>query len=185
MIAHTEMIGPGRLILVVGPSGAGKDTLIDIARSACVEDSRIVFSRRVVTREASSFENNQSVSPEMFAHLRASGAFAVHWQAHGLEYGLPVSIEDDVRAGSTVVANVSRAVVEDLRERFRNVVVALVTAPPEVLAARLDARSRASDGRLDSRLQRTVAADADVTIENVGRAEDSAAALLNVIKRIR
>ncbi len=180
----TEMIGPGRLVLVVGPSGAGKDTLIDLARAVCGNDQGIVFPRRVITREASSSENNRMVSPEIFAQMRASGDFAFYWQAHGLSYGLPLSIAADISAGSTVVANVSRTVIEDARRRFRNVVVVLVTAPPEVLAARLSARSRASDGRLDDRLQRAVIADVDVTIENVGYAQDKAAELLKIFKDV-
>ena len=77
-----DAIGPGRLILVVGPSGAGKDTLLALARSACAEDQDVVFPRRVVTREASSSEDNAELSPEGFREALERGEFAVHWEAH-------------------------------------------------------------------------------------------------------
>ena len=64
-------IGPGRLVLVVGPSGAGKDTLIDLARAACAGDNRIVFARRVVTRESSDAEDNEPVTLDAFRQARA------------------------------------------------------------------------------------------------------------------
>jgi ribose 1,5-bisphosphokinase len=170
-------------VLVVGPSGAGKDTLLDLVRAACADDSSVVFPKRIVTREASSFEDNESVSPADFAQAMTRGAFAVHWQAHGLYYGLPCSIVDDIRAGRTVVANVSRTVIAGCRETFAHVTVVSITAPPDVLAARLAGRARASDGKIDDRLLRTVPdAVFDVVINNVGRAKDHASELLRVIK---
>ncbi len=72
-------IGPGRLVLVVGPSGAGKDTLLGLAQAALADDENVVFVRRVVTREASAYENNEQVTPEAFHAARADGAFAVDW----------------------------------------------------------------------------------------------------------
>ena len=108
-------IGPGRLILVVGPSGAGKDTLLNLARAACANDENVVFPRRVVTREASTFEDNAQVSFEAFRQARARGDFAVHWEAHGHGYALPRAIDDELRAGRTVVANVSRTVLKTAR----------------------------------------------------------------------
>ena len=59
---QSATIGPGRLILVVGPSGAGKDTLLGLAKAACADDPGIVFSRRVITRQASASEDNEEVS---------------------------------------------------------------------------------------------------------------------------
>ena len=178
-------IGPGRLVLVVGPSGAGKDTLIGLARTACADDRNIVFPRRVVTREASSFEDNQHLDSEAFRQALAHGDFAVHWQAHGHCYALPRAIDDDIRAGRSVVANVSRTVVDQLRRGYADVVVVSITAPPDILADRLAARARGSDGEIDHRLRRAVADTAavpDATIVNVGSAQDHARRLLEIIK---
>jgi ribose 1,5-bisphosphokinase len=180
-------IGPGRLILVVGPSGAGKDTLLGLARAACAGDRSVVFPRRVVTRQASAFEDNEQVSFEVFQQTRACGAFAVHWEAHGHGYGLTRAIDDELRAGCTVVANVSRTVIDAVRRAYANVTVISITAPPEILGARLAARARDSDGQIGQRLDRVVndpAAVPDLTIVNVGRAEDHARELVRIIKGV-
>ena len=184
-VDRTATIGPGRLILVVGPSGAGKDTLLGLARAACAEDCNIVFPRRVVTREASAFEDNEPISPDAFARGLADGAYAVHWEAHGHCYGLPRAIDDDIRAGRTVIVNVSRTVISAMRAVYADVVVVSITAPPQVLAERLAMRARGSDGRLEQRLGRTIddaAAAPDVTISNVSTAEYHARQFVRVIK---
>src|SRR6476620_9890452 len=93
---HSAAIGPGRLVLVVGPSGAGKDTLLGLARAACAEDETIVFPRRIVTREGSASEDNIALSADEFDRGLDRGDFAVHWQAHGLSYALPREINDDI-----------------------------------------------------------------------------------------
>jgi ribose 1,5-bisphosphokinase len=178
-------IGPGRLVLVVGPSGAGKDTLLGLARSAFAGNGDIVFARRSVTREASSFEDNVQLSHDAFRQAVTRSEFALHWQAHGHCYGLPRAIDQDIRAGRCVVANVSRTVVETARESYANVTVVSVTAPPEILADRLAARARSSDGKHADRLGRVVdgaAAPADVIITNVGSVEDHARELIKVIR---
>ena len=175
-------IGPGKLMLVVGPSGAGKDTLLGLAQAACADDASIVFARRVVTREASSAEDNEQISLDAFRAARAEGAFAVHWEAHGHGYGLPRGIVDDIRSGRTVVANVSRTVIPALRRAYANVVVVSITAPADVLAERLAMRSRRSDGNIAQRLARTVEdAEPDATIVNVSSAEYHARQLLRII----
>jgi ribose 1,5-bisphosphokinase len=167
---------------VVGPSGAGKDTLLSLARAACADDPTIVFARRVVTREASSAEDNEQISVDGFREAEARAAFAVHWEAHGHAYGLPRGIEDDIRADRIVVANVSRTVIPALRKAYANVVVVAITAPADVLAARLAMRRRGSDGNIVQRLARIVEdAQPDVTIVNVSSAEYHARQLLRII----
>jgi len=176
-------MGLGRLILVVGPSGAGKDTLLGFAKAACAEDANIVFPRRVVTREATSSEDNVALSPDEFRDALARGEFAMHWEAHGHSYALPRAIDDDIRTGRSVVVNVSRTVIETARRAYANVVVIAITAPPEVLAERIKMRARSSDGSSAERLGRTVdTAAPDVTILNVGRPEDHARRLVRAIK---
>lgn len=177
-------IGPGRLVLVVGPSGAGKDTLLRLAQAACIDDQD-VFPRRVVTRESSAAEDNVAMSREEFRRALERGDFAVHWEAHGHCYALPIEINDDIRAGRAVVVNVSRTVIAPLRHAYSNVVVVAITAPPDVLAQRLAARARHSDGNIADRLARNVddtAAHADVTILNAGSAEYHGRQLVRVIR---
>lgn len=186
-MAHDEAsgIGPGRLVLVVGPSGAGKDTLLRLAKAACIDDHDIVFPRRVVTREASEAEDNMAMSQDEFRRAREHGDFAVHWEAHGHSYALPLEINDDIRAGRAVVANVSRTVIGALRQAYANVVVVAITAPPDVLAQRLAARARHSDGNIADRLARSVddaSANADVTILNAGSADYHSRQLVRVIR---
>ncbi|UWU76317.1 phosphonate metabolism protein/1,5-bisphosphokinase (PRPP-forming) PhnN [Bradyrhizobium huanghuaihaiense] len=177
--------GPGRLVLVVGPSGAGKDTLLRLAQAACSDDPDIVFPRRVVTRASSADEDNIAMGQDDFRRAREHGDFAVHWEAHGHSYALPLEINDDIRAGRAVVANVSRTVIAALRRAYANVVVVAITAPPDVLAQRLAARARHSDGNIAERLSRSVddaSAQADVTILNAGSAEYHSRQLVRVIR---
>ena len=178
-------IGPGRFIVLVGPSGAGKDTLLGLARAACADDGNVVFPRRVVTREASASEDNVQLTLDAFRQARARGDFALHWEAHGHCYALPRAIDDDIRAGRTVVANLSRTVVDAIRRGYADVTVVLITAPPEMLSQRLAARARSSDGQIESRLSRVVddvATAPDVTITNVGSVEDHARELVAIIR---
>jgi ribose 1,5-bisphosphokinase len=178
-------IGPGRLVLVVGPSGAGKDTLLSLAKAACAEDRNIVFPHRVITREASASEQNEEVSLDAFRQALSRDEFAVHWEAHGHCYALRRGIDDELRAGRTVIANVSRTVIGAMRHTYADVVVVSITAPPQVLAERLAMRRRGSDGKIETRLGRTVdetSAAPDVTIINTGSAEYHARQFVRVIK---
>ena len=112
----------GTLFLVVGPSGAGKDTLLEGARE--------------------------------FARRRERGDFMAWWSAHDLDYGLPRGLLDDLAAGRHVVANVSRGVIGNIAGRVANVRVVEITAPPDVLAARLENRGREDASGVAGRLAR-------------------------------
>ncbi len=84
------------LVLVVGPSGAGKDTLLEAAREALAADPRFRFVRRAITRPAEAGgEAHEAVTDTQFA----ARTFALAWQAHGLRYGIPNDIATDIAAG--------------------------------------------------------------------------------------
>jgi phosphonate metabolism protein PhnN/1,5-bisphosphokinase (PRPP-forming) len=148
----------GRLVTVVGASGAGKDTLLGAARARLAGDGRFVFARRVITRPAETqlhpgIEDHLPMTEPDFAEAQAAGAFALSWAAHGLHYGIPRGIEDELAAGRIVVANLSRGVLAEADRRYR-LRVLLVTAPTEVLAARLAGRGRESMAEIALRLSR-------------------------------
>ncbi|MCP5433668.1 MAG: phosphonate metabolism protein/1,5-bisphosphokinase (PRPP-forming) PhnN [Alphaproteobacteria bacterium] len=175
----------GTLFLVVGPSGAGKDTLLAVAKEALADDPAYVFPRRIVTRPRDRNEDNVAVNERQFAELHAAGAFALAWDAHGHRYGVPADVTDDLAAGRHVVVNVSRTVIAEARERFAPVAVVAIAAPAAVLADRLRARGREGAGAIDARLARqepvpegggvrTVTNDADIAT--------GAARLLNALR---
>lgn len=171
-------MGVGGFVLVVGPSGAGKDTLLRLVREALAGEPRYVFPRRLVTRPPSVHEDNEPISEEEFARGEAEGRFALSWRAHSLGYALPDSAAALARDGHVVVCNVSRRAVAEARRRLPAVTVVEVTAPPEVLAARLAARGRQEDGDLGARLARSAAVTADLVVMNDGAPEAGADRLI-------
>ncbi|TGD96194.1 phosphonate metabolism protein/1,5-bisphosphokinase (PRPP-forming) PhnN [Methylobacterium nonmethylotrophicum] len=171
-------MGAGGFVLVVGPSGAGKDTLLRLAREALAGDPRYVFPRRLVTRPPSIHEDNEAITEEEFSRGEAEGRFTLSWRAHGLGYALPGTSAALAREGCVVVCNVSRRVVGEARRRLPAVTVVEVTAPPEVLAARLAARGRREDGDLAARLSRSASVAADCVVMNDGPPEAGADRLL-------
>lgn len=168
------------LVAVVGPSGAGKDTLIGLARARLAGDDRFRFVQRAITRPAGAGgEAHRALDVASFEAERAAGRFALWWAAHGLLYGIPRDIEADLAARRVVVANLSRGVLAEAAARYR-LRVLMVTAPAAVLAARLAARGRESAEEIARRLAREAPAPAGldvVTVVNDGPPEAGAAQL--------
>jgi ribose 1,5-bisphosphokinase len=143
---------PGRIFAVVGPSGAGKDTLISAA-SRARPDLHIV--RRVITRpEEAGGEPYEGVTEAEFDRRKAEGGFVLDWHAHGLHYGIPASVERAMSEGRDVIFNGSRAMLGPAWEVFPGLTVIHVTASVPVLAERLAARGRESRAEIAQRLTR-------------------------------
>lgn len=176
----------GRLALVVGPSGAGKDTLIAHARQARANDPRFAFPRRLVTRTAvPHLEDHATITRARFDALVAGGAYTLAWQAHGHGYVLPASIGDEMAAGRIAVCNGSRAVVAEARARFPDCAVILVTAGRALRAERLAARGRETREEIAARLSREAPpvpeGTAPLVIDNSGPLAAGVAAFLDIL----
>ncbi|MBA8878523.1 phosphonate metabolism protein/1,5-bisphosphokinase (PRPP-forming) PhnN [Phyllobacterium myrsinacearum] len=178
----------GVFIAVVGPSGAGKDTILDFAREALQGQPDFHFVRRVVTRPSTvDAEDHDSLSEEEFLTAQRAGAFCHCWEAHGLRYGLPVSVDQYVEQGVVAVANVSRGILPALRDSYANFIVVHITASHDVLAQRLASRGREDAEEIKRRLMRAVPNPCDpadaVMIDNSGAVSDAGNAFVAVLKK--
>ena len=138
----------GTLFLVLGPSGAGKDTLLDGARAA-IEGSagaeHTVFAKRWITRAPEKCsELEMPVSHEEMDAKSDLCQLALHWEAHDTQYAVGNEIKTALAKGRNVVINVSRTCIQTARMKFARVRVINITASEEVLLARLTARGRDS-----------------------------------------
>lgn len=185
MLSDEAACAKGRLVLVVGPSGAGKDTILRSARLALAGEPRYEFPRRWVTRQPDGHEDSLQITPEYFRDGRARGLFALSWEAHGNGYAVDRQIEALLEQDRTVVCNVSRTVVEEARRRYPNVLIIEITAHPEVLVERLRHRQRETPAdqvrRLERANSRETAITADVIIDNSDGLEEGVAAFLQAL----
>lgn len=185
---------PGKLIYLIGPSGSGKDSLIDAARED-LNHCNVLVVRRVITRSAESKgEQAVGVSGAAFEQRVAAGEFAMHWAANGLRYGIPRLIEQQLAEGHNVLVNGSRAYLPHAVERFPHLVPIMLTVEGRVLRERLARRGRETADEIEQRLARNDQLIADATrweqgevritlLDNSSSLATTVAALLEVLAR--
>lgn len=133
----------GHLVLVVGPSGAGKDSILRGAAEALKHQSQFVFPRRVITRPAEvAAEDHDTLSEKSFETLREGGGFLLWWQAHGNSYGIPAEVDNQLKAGRVVIINVSRQIIAAAAIQFPKLSVVEITADPAARISRIAERGR-------------------------------------------
>ena len=165
----------GAFVAIVGPSGVGKDTLMREAGLLLAGRTDIRFARRVVTRPADkTLEDHDTLDDAAFEAAAARGEFCLSWQAHGLSYGLPRLIQDEMRAGCVVVANISRRVIPEATRVFPVTDFIEITAQPEIRAWRLLSRGRETAASVRERISREVACDVPLSVRRFIRIDNSA-----------
>ena len=177
----------GRLIAVVGPSGVGKDSVM---AGISARDPRFRIVKRTITRAPDlGGEEYTAMSPHTFADAAARGAFALHWQAHGLSYGIPAATLDAVRSGQDCLANLSRAALPEAARIFPALVVLNIKASADVLAARLAARGRETPEDIAARLSQMVKPLPlglnIITVSNDGALAETVAAAYAALQPVR
>lgn len=178
----------GSLIYVMGPSGAGKDSVLARARERLPADAPVVFAHRYITRRADAGgENHVALSAAEFALRRARGLFALHWQAHGNAYGIGIEIDEWRAQGLTVVVSGSRAHFDQVADHDPEVLPVLVTASRDVLRERLAARGREDAVGAAHRLARSDALVVNdprlVTIVNDRTLDEAADTFVSLLTR--
>ena len=182
----------GVFVAVVGPSGAGKDTLMSCAARHPALYPNVRFVRRIVTRAALvASEDHDSLDEAAFTEAEAEGAFCLTWEAHGLRYALPRSVVADLDHGRTVVANLSRRSLGEAAGAFGTLQVVEVTAMPEILLQRLCARGRETEATIRDRLRRQVPVTLPpgttgyLRIDNSGDVETATELFVRHLERLR
>jgi phosphonate metabolism protein PhnN/1,5-bisphosphokinase (PRPP-forming) len=175
----------GRLFYVVGPSGVGKDTLLQWTRTKLAHHHNVIFARRTITRPVHHSEAHEALSEAAFVHAASAGHFAMQWQANGLHYGVRRSIDAELLAGRNVVVNGSREYVPQMQALYPDARVIWIEADTAIVRRRLEARQREAGAVLEQRLARAAqfpvpAESTAITIDNSGPIEQAGERLLTI-----
>ena len=176
----------GPLLLVVGNSGSGKDSIISgLVKAYPSFLKRIYAPKRYITRTPSEFEKNITITPAEFKKMDREGKFTLKWHIYGLDYGIPIDIEDYLEKGHPVIINVSRTIVNKAREKYVNMKVIFIEVPFEITYQRIKDRKRESEDLLKKRIERARKnqkfPEADLVIDNSGHLDDAINQFLDYI----
>jgi len=177
----------GKLFLVMGPSGVGKDTLLNYLRRH--RPPHVLIAHRYITRRMQNGpEVHISLSEDEFWERKDLGLFALTWQAHGVWYGIGREVDMWLEKGSHVVLNGSREAYAQVRDRFPGCMGILIQADPDVVRARLEARGREDAEEVAKRLERATPREVEardlIVVNNNHSPEQGGEALLQSIHKV-
>ena len=180
---------PGLLILVVGNSGSGKDSIMRGVIERYPSNLKSLYlTQRYITRPYSDTEDYIAIKPEDFKKLSLQGEFVLEWHIYGLDYGVPIEIDEWLEKGHPVLVNVSRGIIKKARRMYQNILVVFIDVPFEITLKRVKKRARESGVRLEERILRARknqdVPDADFIVDNSGDLEDAVNQFLSYLMRV-
>jgi ribose 1,5-bisphosphokinase len=180
---------PGRLLFIVGASGAGKDSLINTAVAHALLQDKLLLAPRVVTRSNQQSGSDQALTEQEYLKQRNAGIYLFSWQAHGYYYGIENDILLQLKEGNNILVNGSRAYIDSARENHPDVIIVGVEAKQQHLQKRLQKRGRESTENINERLARnseyqSALQQADFVINNQQPVEQAAMDLLLQIREL-
>jgi len=177
-----------RLFYLMGPSGAGKDSLLRRCRERLCETSCLIASRYITRPPELQGENHLWLSEAEFSQRQDLGTFALHWSANGFRYGIGLEIDRWLELGLDVLVNGSRAHLEQARARYgKRLVPLLVRVEPDLLERRLRSRGRETSEEIAARVLRARQLSAEppagtIVIDNSGELEAALGQLLRIVQ---
>ncbi len=179
-----------KLIYVVGPSGAGKDSLLNWLRAHLAADLPVAWARRTINRPAAlDGELHESVATDEFNQLLSSQQFAMHWAANDHLYGIRHAELRSLADPNWVFVNGSRPHIPQAAQLYPGMTVLHITADKEVLRERLLSRGRESSQAIENRLDRMPKLQVPsgcqlIEIHNHERLETTGQQLLEALKSL-
>jgi len=171
-----------RLIYVMGPSGAGKDSVLGWLREHLPAEMPVHWARRTITRPAAAGgEAHEEMDAQGFERLQNQAAFALAWQANGLHYGVRHAELAPLQQGHWVMVNGSRGHLPQALQSHPGLQVVHITADPATLVQRLTLRRRETPEDIQQRVARAsafVVPPGAIEILNNGTLEQAGQALL-------
>jgi len=177
------------LFLVVGNSGSGKDSIIYGATKKYPQNlKKVHVVKRYITRPSSETEDNYSITPDEFKEMEKQGKFALKWHIYHLDYGVPIEIDEWLKNDHPVLVNVSRTIVDEARENYKNIKVVFIEVPFEITLHRVKDRRRESGDLLKERIERARKLQkfpsADFIVDNSGDLDDAIDQFLNYVLEV-
>jgi ribose 1,5-bisphosphokinase len=177
-----------RLIYVMGPSGAGKDSVLGWLRAHWPANLPVHWARRTITRPAAAGgEAHEEVDVQGFERLQSQGELALAWQANGLHYGVRHSELAPLQQGHWVLVNGSRGHLPHALQNHPGLQVVHITADPTTLVQRLTQRQRETPEQIQQRVARASAFEVPpgaIEVLNNSTLDDAGQALLFALGRL-
>jgi phosphonate metabolism protein PhnN/1,5-bisphosphokinase (PRPP-forming) len=170
-----------KIVLIVGASGVGKDTLLKEIKKDLSKDCH--FIKRYITRKPDKNEKNFYLDNYAFEILNNNNFFISTWSAHDNLYGIS---KKSIKEGINIIS-ISRSKIKDFEIEFDNVYTINISVSKDELRNRLILRHRESIEEIEQRLERSyknIEAKNLIEFNNHDSIKKSSKSLLKVLNKI-